>query len=56
METVGFFHSEDPSTRTVVEWEGLNSRGRKRKKKMEKIDIVMKLLCLWRKIEERRLS
>lgn len=43
---MGFFHSEDPSTRIVVECESLNSEGRRKRKKMGK-DIVMNVLCFF---------
>jgi len=34
METVGFFHSEDPSTRIVAECESLKREGRRRRSRM----------------------
>ena len=40
METVGFFHSEDPSTRIVAEYENLKSESRRKRKRMGKC-IVM---------------
>lgn len=46
METVGFFHSEEPSTRIVAECESLKSEGRRRRKKMVK-GIVMILMRMW---------
>lgn len=44
METVGLFHSEDPSTSIVVECESLKSEGRRKRKRMGKC-IVANVVC-----------
>jgi len=46
METVGFFHSEDPSTRIVAEYENLKSEGRRKRKRMGKC-IVMNVVLFF---------
>lgn len=57
METVGFFHSEDPSTRIVVQCESLKSEGMRRRKKMGKSIVMMKnVVCFVREIAERRVN